>query len=269
VPNNRTWRSLLRAHSEAWRSLRRYCSSGEGESEPGAQEDCRPRYDERLDRGHCEEPHRGVTSLTLSEFDPHRPAWPRRDDLNPGDEPEPVTAADVDLSLGDLPEPERIIVRALDEAHDLESYYIAKADEAWLHAEDADSPKRREHFLRVEQEWAQKLDVVQAEIDDIEDNRYRLVANMTAHDLKAPDRAPAVGRLRSRERRASGARGGGSRRWSRGSPGRSSRRVEPGDDEPPPGRLAARRSWREAFDATREAWRVLRTHRPAARRESR
>ena len=41
VPNNRTWRSLLRAHSWAWRSVRCYCSSGECESEPGAQEDSR------------------------------------------------------------------------------------------------------------------------------------------------------------------------------------------------------------------------------------
>jgi hypothetical protein len=41
VPNNRTWRSLLRAHSWAWRSLRRYCSSVECESELVAQEDCR------------------------------------------------------------------------------------------------------------------------------------------------------------------------------------------------------------------------------------
>jgi hypothetical protein len=41
VPNNRPWRSLLRAHSWAWRSVRCYCSSGECESEPGAQEDSR------------------------------------------------------------------------------------------------------------------------------------------------------------------------------------------------------------------------------------
>jgi hypothetical protein len=32
VPNNRTWRSLLRAHSWAWRSLRCYCSSVECEA---------------------------------------------------------------------------------------------------------------------------------------------------------------------------------------------------------------------------------------------
>jgi hypothetical protein len=41
VRNNRAWRSLLRAHSSAWRSLRCYCSSVECESEPGAQEDAR------------------------------------------------------------------------------------------------------------------------------------------------------------------------------------------------------------------------------------
>ena len=36
VPNNRTWRSLLRAHSWAWRSLRCYRSGVECESDPGA-----------------------------------------------------------------------------------------------------------------------------------------------------------------------------------------------------------------------------------------
>jgi hypothetical protein len=98
-----------------------------------------------------------------------------------------------------------VVDLTLDELRDREDDYIAKADDAWRGAEwQADSPEERERFLRIEQQWAQKLEVVQARLDEIEEREW-----VAAHPPVADTRAPVADCRVSAPRDGARARGAG------------------------------------------------------------